>query len=198
MPGMSKTPMRIAITGSIASGKSTVAKILRDEGITVFDCDKCAHELLEANARCFDMIVKAFPDAVISGVIDRKRLASIVFNDTKKLRILNNIMHPLIKEMMLEQSEGTDLFIAEVPILFEAGWQDLFDRVLVVCSKEDKMIERLIKKGYTEKEVIARIANQMDIKAKIALADDVIYNNGDLAGLKDEVDKWFKRIRNAE
>ena len=123
--------MKIAITGTIGSGKSTVASYLRNKGYFVFDCDEVNRELLNS-----DILIDYFPECYDDGLLDKKKLANIVFNDEKKRLLLESIMHPLILERMKKESGKHDPFFAEVPLLFEVNWDKFFDEILLVVLPE--------------------------------------------------------------
>ena len=145
---------RIAIVGNIASGKSSVEKILEEKGYTVFDTDKIAHKILENNPE----VEKLF------GTTDRKVLGNIVFNNPEKMKELENIIHPLVKEEILKIKDG---FIS-IPQLFEAGYESLFDKVIFVSASEELRLERLMKRNNLSKEEAAkRIKAQLPEEEKI-------------------------------
>ena len=187
--------MRIAITGNIASGKSTLASYLREKGYTVYDCDVISYELLKKGEVGHKLVTAAFDDILDEdGAIDKKALASIVFSGKEAIKRLNAIMHPLIKRRLLALAESTELFIIEVPLLFEVAWEDLFDKVVTVVTSEETIIARLVAKGYTTKEARARLASQMKPEDKIAKSDYVLYNDGDINSFKKVIDAWIKEV----
>lgn len=185
--------MKIAITGTIGSGKSTVSAYLRNKGYAVFDCDRTNSELLKPGNKGYNALIKAFSDEILNEdqTIDRKRLSAIVFNDSKQLKILNSIMHPLIREEMLIEMNRNNLFIAEVPLLFETDFYQLFDYKLLIVADYDIAIERLIKRGLSEDDAISRIKNQMDVEEKIRKSDYIIDNNQGLNELYQKIDEWM-------
>lgn len=185
--------MRIAISGTIGSGKSTVSAYLRDKGYVVFDCDKTNSKLLEPGQKGYDALVKAFSLNILNeeGIIDRKKLASIVFSDDCALNTLNSIMHPLIKEEMLKEMIRNDLFIAEVPLLFETDFYQLFDYKLLIVADYEIALERLLKRGLSRDDAISRIRHQMSVKEKISMSDYIIENNHGLDELYRRIDEWM-------
>lgn len=185
--------MKIAITGTIGSGKSTVSAYLRNKGYAVFDCDRTNSELLKPGNKGYNALIKAFSDEILNEdqTIDRKRLSAIVFNDSKQLKILNSIMHPLIREEMLIEMNRNNLFLAEVPLLFETDFYQLFDYKLLIVADYDIAIERLIKRGLSEDDAISRIKNQMDVEEKIRKSDYIIDNNQGLNELYQKIDEWM-------
>lgn len=184
--------MRIAISGTIGSGKSMVSAYLRDKGYPVFDCDYENSRLLEKNQEGYRKVKEAFPECFIDDELDRRKLADVVFHDPKNRKKLEGIMHPLILKKLYERQE--DPLFAEVPLLFEVGWDKYFDHNLLIVSDEKIILERLVEKGYTQTEARKRIAAQMDVEEKIRRADKIIYNNGSLAELYDLVDEWLENI----
>ena len=185
--------MRVAISGTIGSGKSTVSAYLRDKGYVVFDCDKTNSKLLEPGQKGYDALVKAFSLKILNeeGIIDRKKLASIVFSDDCALNTLNSIMHPLIKEEMLKEMIRNDLFIAEVPLLFETDFYQLFDYKLLIVADYEIALERLLKRGLSRDDAISRIRHQMSVKEKISMSDYIIENNHGLDELYRRIDEWM-------
>ncbi len=161
---------KIAILGNIASGKSTVEKILKDKGFTVYDTDKIAHEILENNKHLF-------PHAIVEGKIDRKKLANIVFNNKEQLKFLESVIHPKVKEF-IENINDTEIVFVSVPQLFEAGMEDLFDKIIFVSAPTGIRLERLMKRNnLTKEEALIRINAQMSENEKISKSDFVIVND---------------------
>lgn len=172
---------RFAICGNIASGKSAVEEILHAKGFAVYDTDKIAHKILENNPE----IMKLF------GTTDRKIIASIVFNSPNKKKQLENIIHPLVKEEILKIQDG---FIS-VPLLFEAGFENLFEKIIFVSAPEEVRLQRLVKRNnLSEKEAISRIKAQLPEEEKIKKSDFIIDNSGDLESLKQQVAKILSNI----
>ena len=187
--------MRIAITGNIASGKSTLASYLKEKGYTVYDCDVINAELLKKGEDGYRLVKEAF-DGILDadGEINKKLLASIVFSNEQANAKLNAIMHPLIKSRLLALANSTEPFIVEVPLLFEVGWQDLFDEVVMVVASQNKIIERLVAKGYTKKEAEARLSMQIKAEDKMAKSNHVLYNDGDIDSFIEAIDKWMREV----
>lgn len=183
--------MKIAITGSIGSGKSTVTKYLKKKGYDVFSCDDYNAYLLNNNQNVIAKLKNKFPECFEDDILNKKSLADVVFNDKRQKMILEKILHPLIIKEMLKEAKKHSLFFAEVPLLFENDLETLFDHnLLIVCDKEIAL-KRLLKRGLNKQEAILRLENQMDVQNKMLRAKQIIYNNGNLKDLYQEVDKWL-------
>ncbi len=184
--------MKIAVSGSIGSGKSTVCLYLREKGYDVFDCDEVNRALLEEGEAGWLAVKEAFPDCFDEGGLNKRRLSARVFNDEGEKKKLEGIMHPLILAKLNERDD--DPLFAEVPLLFEAGWEVYFDRNLLVVTDFDLLIDRLMERGMAIEEAKSRLSAQMDISEKIKRADKIIYNNGSLTDLYRLVDDWLDEI----
>ncbi len=192
--------LKIGLTGSIGTGKSTVSKIFEELGSYVIDMDKLAHQVLK-NENIKNRIRGEFGDVFDKdGNIDRKKLAKIVFNDEKKRKILEGIIHPEVRNLTkkiikdIENREKNAIVIVEVPLLIETGSYKDYDLVIVVYAPRNVQIERLLKKGYSLEDAIKRINSQMDIEEKIKFADIVINNTSDLNTLREEVKKIYLNL----
>ncbi|MBX9685109.1 MAG: dephospho-CoA kinase [Candidatus Obscuribacterales bacterium] len=174
----------IGITGTIASGKSLVGKILREMAYPVLDTDKIAHELQATDEVLRARLRARFGDAIFSdsGKLDRKKLASIVFNDKKALQDLNALMHPVImaecRRRIAELKDASFVFV-EVPLLFEAGLQNEYDEIWIVIASEVEVRKRLKERDkLSDEEVEKRIRSQFPQDVKVAGSDYVIDNSG--------------------
>ena len=183
--------MKIAITGTIAAGKTTVAILFRRRGIPVFNADQYAKRSLYQGSVCYEKIKEVFGEDVIgaSGDIDPKKLAGIIFQDNSKREQLNAIVHPFVLE-------GMQKFFTTNSLLFETGWNQYFDRTVVVTCSEDIAIQRMMEeRNYTHQEAKARLSMQIAAEKQIALADKVIYNEGDLKELDSQINRWLGELR---
>lgn len=178
MSNVSKEKIKwIAITGSVAAGKSTIGRYLKQLGYVVYDTDQINATLLERNALGYEQLVKLNPSICDeSGDIDKAKLASYLFSDKLVKNQIEAILHPLILDVLynLKKQNKTISFI-EVPLLYEANWQTYFDEVwCIVCSVETAISRCMKERGWSEEESRARIANQFSVEKKKALADFVI------------------------
>lgn len=193
----------VGITGVLGSGKSTVARFISEFGYQIIDLDAIAHSLLDLE-EVRGQIVKAFgKDILQEGNVDRKKLAEKVFNDEKSLRKLEEILHPkVIKEMQKRidelKAKGEEIVFVDGPLIFEAGVEKMFDRIVVVYSDENQIIERMRKRGMEEEEVKARLKNQLPIQDKLRRAHHVIFNTGGKENLKSEVERFIKKVKEWE
>lgn len=189
--------MKVAITGSIASGKSMCSNILRRMGYSVFDSDNYAKMCYHKNHIAYKKIVDIFKDYNIldeNSEINLKEISKIIFNDKNKKKELEDIIHPYVIEGILKfQSKNEELSFVEIPLLFECNMQDYFDYILVVTCDKEIAIKRCINdRGYTYQEAINRYNSQLDVKIKIERANYVLYNNTTIIDLYEQILKWIK------
>jgi dephospho-CoA kinase len=184
----------IGITGGISTGKSSFSKCLRDlvPAAKSFDADTAARELVDRDAEVRGLIEEAFGKSVYSsGDLNRKALRAIVFADAEKKRALEQILHPRIRRQWSLEAEGhrnsTELFFADIPLLYETGGETLCDRVVVVACSPGLQLERLMARtGLGKAEAQQMIDAQMPLTEKINRADQVVWNNGGLDVLAEQ------------
>jgi transcription termination factor Rho len=190
----------MALTGGIASGKSTVCRLLREfiPQVVIFDCDMAVHRLLEADPEVAAIITEAFGDGALDaqGRIDRHFLRGRVFSDEAARLRLEAILHPRVRQECLDFLEkaatrGAELFIADVPLFFEKGFDYGQDEVIVVASSRSTQIQRLKARGGFEDALIESIlAAQLPVREKMAKADVVIWNEGPPSVIRSQVRRF--------
>ena len=196
---MQKFPNAYVITGSIASGKSTVVNLLKERGFSVIDADVIAHEQLEI---CKGEIVEVFDEQILdeAGKIERKKLGAIVFREPKKLKNLEQILHPKIKaEIFFIASQLERLgqvYFVDIPLFFEKKERyDEFKNVAVIYAPKELLLSRLMSRnGLSLEDAKARVELQIDIEQKKKMAKFVINNSNDRENLKLELEKFLKQI----
>lgn len=170
----------IGLTGSIASGKSTVSNKLKSLGYKVVDCDEINHKLLLKGNSGYKEVLATFGEQILddSSQIDRKKLGNIIFNNPNEKNKLNQILHPLIKEVVIKELEECDGFVfLDCPLLFETDFHKLCDLTIVVYVNLDTQIHRLMERdGITFPEALKKIYSQMPLDKKMELADYVLDN----------------------
>jgi dephospho-CoA kinase len=190
----------IGLTGSIASGKSTVSSMFKDLQIPVIDADLIAREVVEPGEPALDEIVSEFGEKVLfpDGTLNRKSLGTIIFSDAEKRTKLNAIVHPAVRKRMLELKEfyinkGEKCVVMDIPLLFESKLTHMVDKILVVFVDEAVQLERLVERdGSTEQEALQRIQSQIPVKEKVRLADVVIDNNGTIENTRNQLEDILK------
>jgi dephospho-CoA kinase len=200
--------MRVGLTGGVASGKSTVAALLRDAGAVIVDADVIAREVVAPGTPGLAAIREAFGDAVIGddGTLDRPAMAAIVFADEGRRRVLEGIVHPLVRRRAEElemqaraaaAQAGTEpLIVHDIPLLAEVGRAEDFDAVIVVEAPEEEQVRRMIAdRKAPEEDARARIAAQATREQRRAIATYVIDNSGTYESLREQVDALLRRLR---
>lgn len=184
--------LKAAITGNIASGKSQVEKII-SEKYPVYDADKIAHKILE-NLKDFYGY-----DVFTDGKIDRKKLGELVFSNPDLKKKLEEIIHPQVKQEILKIFEqDLPVVFISIPLLFETGFDRLFDKIIFVSADSKLRLERLMKRNnFTKEEALRRIQSQGAEEEKIQKSDFVICNNSTLTDLKTQTDLALAKIINA-
>lgn len=190
----------IGLTGGIASGKTTVSNYLKDRGYTVLDADRYSRQTTAKNGPALPQIIEAFGEDIVNdaGELDRKQLGSIIFNDADKRRTLNEIVHPLIRQMMNADEakfvqEG-HVFL-DIPLLFENGLDQRCDFVVTVFVDRDTQIKRLTERDdLTTEEAEARINSQMPLTDKVMKSKYRIDNNGNLDALYEQIDRFTEEL----
>lgn len=193
----------IGLTGGIASGKSTVADLFRTWGAFVADADDISRHALDVGTSCYGQTVAAFGRHILlpDGAIDRKLVASIVFSDPEALAALNGIIHPYVHEVILADSERVfaetprRLIVWDVPLLFEAGYENEVAKIVVVTARQSLRIQRIVARdGSTKAAALRRIRAQMPDREKVKRADMVIRNNGSLEELETRTREVFDEL----
>ena len=186
----------IGLTGSIASGKTTVSSMFKELHIPVIDADQVARDVVEPGEVTLQKIVEEFGTDILSadGSLNREQLGSIIFKEEEKRKKLNSIIHPAIRKRMLDQKKvlldnGEDCVVMDIPLLFESKLTHMVDKILVVYVDEHVQLNRLMARDHSSKEQAqSRIQSQIPVKDKIKLADEVINNNG-------SVEESYKQLR---
>ena len=187
---------KIAVSGGIGSGKSTVMKIIAGKGYHIFSCDEI-YSQLTSDSDFLNILRHSFGDILNSdGTLDRKKLSEIVFNNPAKLAELDKITHPAIyKEMFRMADEAGGICFCEVPLLFESGAESLFDGVIIVMRNEEQRIKSVTARDkLPEQDVKKRISNQFDYNSADFAMYYVIHNNGDLSELEWQTEEIIKKI----
>jgi dephospho-CoA kinase len=188
----------IVLTGSIATGKSTVSKLLTSLGFQIIDADKIAHEILDEQ---YQAIAEMFGEKfVCEGKVDRKALGAIVFTDNDKRKKLEALLHPLIYDEIERLSEQEDKlgkpYFIDIPLFFEGGRYPI-EKSLVVYATKEQQLERLMnREGYTKEEALNRINTQIPGEEKRKRASYVIDNSGTLTQLEKECERVKEEILN--
>ena len=185
---------KIGLTGGIASGKTTVSDCFKKLGTQVIDADVISHEVTEPSGSAFEEILSEFGSEILDekGLINRKKMRAIIFNDPSQKKILENIIHPKVRDEMFQRINKSDdhYLIVSVPLLVETGMHQIMDRNLLVDCSEDTQIERLMHRDkITLNEARAILKNQASRSDRKKIADDLIVNenNVTLIELENEV-----------
>lgn len=191
--------LRVGLTGGLASGKSTVAARFQALGAAVFDADEIVSELYEPGREGEAIARELFGGEVFgeAGVLDRARLARIVFAEPEKRRALEARVHPLVRDeierrFLEAERGGAAIAVAEVSQLLESGSEDRYDRVVLVVAPENERIRRWTARGGNEKDARGRVAAQLPAEVARRRATDVIVNDGTIAELERRVDRLYR------
>jgi len=192
----------VGLTGSIGTGKSTIANRFKELDIPVVDADLIARQVVEPGEAAYEQIVETFGEGILQldKTLDRKALGAIVFQDDTKRKELNAIIHPAIRKELIHQrdqyvDEGVKCVVVDIPLLYESNLIDYVDKVLVVYVDEEVQLQRVVSRdNSTEKEAKQRIASQISVAEKAKQADAVIDNNGTVEQSFQQLDevliKW--------
>jgi dephospho-CoA kinase len=193
--------VRVALTGGIATGKSSVLRLLQAHHVPTIDADVLARQAVEPGSPGLAAVASRFGPGVLApdGTLDRPALAAVVFSDPKSRRDLEHLLHPAIYSSIDAWFEtlpaDTPVAVADIPLVFETGHQRDFDRVLVVACPPDEQVRRVMARdAVSEAEALTRIGAQWPIADKVALADDVIWTTGSRAETEREVEQFLGRV----
>ncbi len=197
--------MIVGLTGGIATGKSTVSAIFKDAGAVIIDADRIAHDAVKKGTAAWQEIVDHFGQSILQpdGELDRDRLGDIVFNDQQKKQQLNSIVHPAVFKNMAEQVEQATedtpvdgVIILDVPLLIEAGMQNMVSDVILVYTSKEIQLKRLMKRNsLSETDAMARIRSQMPIEEKKKEADIIIDNSFSIDKTKERTLEVYRNLK---
>lgn len=193
----------LGLTGGIASGKSTVSNYLASKNIPIVDADIGAREVVEVGTEGLQSIVTHFGKEVLSedGSLNRKKLGAIIFDNETKRELLNQLLGTNIREWILTKvadyrRQDIPLLVLDIPLLYEASYQEVCDAVMVVYTPPEIQLERLIKRnGLTTKEAQGRINSQLSIEKKKQLADILIDNSNKIEDTYLQIDEWLDKMK---
>lgn len=194
----------IGLTGGIASGKSTVSRMLLEAGIPVIDADLVAREVVEPGTKGLEQLVETFGKEILQedGTLNRAQLGQIIFTNPEQREVVNQILQPIIRETFEKRianysEAGEAIIVLDLPLLYEMHYETLCDEVIVVWVHQRLQIHRLEKRnGFTKEEAMQRIQSQMPLKEKKDRADIVFDNTKTLENLIQQVQKWLEKVKN--
>jgi dephospho-CoA kinase len=190
----------IGLTGSLGTGKSTVAAMFAKRGAKIIDADAVTRDLLAPGKKCVKKVAKIFPGAILdNNKINRSELAKIVFYNPRELKKLTDILYPealKVVKSLISRYKNESFVVLDVPLLFESGWDKITDTSIVVKAKRAQQFERAQKRlGITQSDFTRRLRNQMPLKEKCGLADIIIDNSHDLMQTRKQVDAIINRLK---
>ena len=193
----------VGLTGSVGTGKSTVANLFKELGAYVVDWDELAREVTRPHLKAWKEIVEYFGKSILNEdlTINRQKLADIVFSDKEKVAKLNQIVHPEVlkeDERMTSEIKSLDpnaLIIKDIPLLFELTRPIFVDKVVVVSASEQTQLRRLEEKGMSREDAQSRIKSQLPLEEKIRSADFIINNDGPPEETKRQVEEIYSLLR---
>ncbi|MDQ0286256.1 dephospho-CoA kinase [Desulfofundulus luciae] len=194
--------MIAGLTGGIATGKSTVARLFQELGAHVIDFDVLAHKVMRPGLKAWEEIVRFFGVEILNPdqTINRKKLGRLVFDDPEKLARLNRIVHPAVfkedQKITAEILAGNPgaVIIKEIPLLIEVGAGHLVDKIIVVYASPEVQLQRLLARGLDRDEALKRINAQAPLGEKMKWADFVIYNDGNLEETRRQVEEVYQQL----
>lgn len=189
----------VGLTASIACGKSTVSDYLISLGYKVVDSDKIVHRAYLGDNECYEKIVNYFDCVDELGHIDREKLASIIYSDSNKKRLLESIVHPYVVKVIKDEINkcNDNIIFLDIPLLYESHLEYICDKIVVVYVTNQIQLERLIKRNNINiEQANILISNQISIEKKKEMADYVIDNNNDLNELYLNINKFLKELNN--
>jgi dephospho-CoA kinase len=197
--------LRVGLTGGIATGKTTVASMLRERDVPVLDADPLGHALLEPGQAAYEEVVAAFGKDILDayGNVNRAKLGALIFADAEKRARLNRILHPRILEVMqkwfaaLDEPDGPQFAVVEAALLVEANYTKNLDKLIVCWCRPEQQRERLLQRGLSEQEAHQRVAAQMPLDEKRKKADIVIDCSGSFEESEKQVNQAVEQLRSA-
>lgn len=194
--------IKIAVTGVIGSGKTTISKIFKEMGYDVIDADEISRSLTKKGSSVYEKIIKEFGKEILkgNGEINRKILADIVFKDKKKKEILESKIHPEVKKICTDKANelekaGRDIVVFDIPLLFEAGMESMVDYVILAYADEDTIYERVKKRdNMSREEFYARLKNQIPLEEKIKKSHFVIDTRKNLEAIRFDLNEIVKTL----
>ncbi len=194
----------VGLTGGVASGKTTVSRVLKEEGAYIIDADQMARELVRPHTPAWRKLVRAFGKDILreDGSLHRKKLADKVFTNLRQRKLLNQILHPRIRKEMerrakeIGQKDPEAVVVIDAPLLVELGDHRKMDKLIVVISTQTQQIERLKERdGISSEEALRIFSSQMPVEDKVKLADFVIRNEGSLQETKKKTREVYKELK---
>lgn len=193
----------IGLTGGIASGKSTVSQLLRSQGYSVVDADELVRELYQAGSSAYSEMLQAFGQEIsdANGILNRQKIADLVFRDKAKLKVLEDILHPRVRELALKKKAeleraGKAFAFYDVPLLFEKNMESFFDQIVVIaCSRELQLQRLMTRNGFSSEEAERRIQAQIPIEEKVRRGNYVINNERSFENLQQELEVYLNELK---
>ncbi|PKM87270.1 MAG: dephospho-CoA kinase [Firmicutes bacterium HGW-Firmicutes-10] len=190
--------LKIAITGSMGSGKSAVCSIIKQAGWPLISADEIVADLYDFDTYVKTRLIEYFGDEVIEDhKVNRKVLFSCMMKSEKEKKRVEELVHPLVEKKMMDYfaKQDSPLLFAEIPLLYESQWQGKFDQIWVVAADDDLRIDRLtVKRKVSKEQALTLMSYQIDQKRKMEWADVVINNNGTLADLSNVVHQLLLKV----
>ena len=195
--------IKVGLTGGIATGKTTVASMLRDRDVPVLDADPLGHELLEPGQAAYDEVVAVFDEDILdaNGKVNRAKLGRVVFADPQKRERLNQILHPRILEVAqkwfaaLDGPDSPPFAVVEAALIFEARYNRNLDKIIVCWCRPEQQFERLALRGLSADEANQRISAQMPLDQKRKLADEMIDCSSSIEETELQVDRVVEKLK---
>src|SRR5580700_7484552 len=199
--------LKVGLTGGIATGKTTVASMLRDCDVPLLNADTIGHELLEPGQDAYDEIVAVFDEDILDadGKVNRAKLGGVIFADAQKRARLNQILHPRILDVVQKwfaaldvpkgDPDGPAFAVVEAALIVEASYNKNLDQVIVCWCRPEQQLERLVQRGLTEQQAQQRIAAQMPLDEKRKLANVEIDCSGSIENTQSQLDRAIEKLK---